>query len=337
MNLNLYTDNTSPDEPESDEFAPVIVTQSPRMHGLIATTRKIAKSTATVLLTGESGTGKELFAMLTHANSNRSRQPFVRVNCAALADNLIESELFGHERGAFTDAIERRIGRFESADQGTILLDEVTEIPLSTQAKLLRVLESNEYQRVGSNNILTSDTRVIATSNRDLRLEVKAGRFRLDLYHRLNVMPIRIPSLRERTEDIPLLVTYFVSQFRQENEIGIQGFCQKALLKLANYDWPGNVRELKNVVHRACLLTQSPLIDESCIAELSMTCEDEDTTIPVDWLNISLAEIEKRIILAAMNKYGSQRLVAETLGVSTRTLSNKMRSYRESDSDRKIA
>lgn len=316
---------------------PLIVTQSSKICDLIEKTKRIAKSSATVLLTGESGTGKELFARLAHYHSHRNEAAFVRVNCAALSENLVESELFGHERGAFTDAIEKRVGRFELAHQGTILLDEVTEIPLATQAKLLRVLESNEYQRVGGNDLLLSDARVIATSNRDLRHEVKEGRFRLDLYHRLNVMPLRIPSLRERSEDIPLLVTYFLSRYRLESAIPIQGFSHQAIRKLAHYAWPGNVRELRNVVHRACLLTQTPQIGDEVLADLTECNNVDDSPIPNDWLNSSLAEIEKKIILAAMERYGSQRLVAQTLGVSTRTLSNKMRSYRETDDVRESA
>ena len=308
---------------------PTLITQSSKIRVLTKLSTRVANSSASVLLTGESGTGKELFAQLIHHASHRSQNPFVRVNCAALPENLIESELFGHEKGSFTDAVQSRIGRFELADSGTLLLDEVTEIPLSTQAKLLRVLEESEFERVGSNDSIKSDVRIIATSNRDLRHEVDKGNFRLDLYHRLNVVQIEIPSLRERLIDVPLLAMHFVKRFQGENEIRIQGFTAAAMQTLSQHDWPGNVRELRNLVHRACILTTHPLIDVDCLETLQTNSRPiKPTSMPDQWLQTKLADIEKQIIIAALEKYGNKRIVAEKLGVSTRTLTNKMRIYR---------
>lgn len=308
-----------------------IITQSSAMRTLANTARRVAASSASVLLTGESGTGKELFAQLIHRFSKRAGHSYVRVNCAALPENLIESELFGHVRGSFTDAVETRVGRFEAAKGGTLLLDEISEIPISTQAKLLRVLEENQFERVGSNETIESNVRILATSNRDLVQETDKGRFRLDLFHRLNVIQLTIPSLRDRTMDIPLLAMHFVEKFKNENEINVRGFTKAAMVRLSQYDWPGNVRELRNVVHRACILTTRPLIDVSCLEPLqSNTRVEEKTGLPEMWLQTKLADIEKQIIVAAIDKYGNKRIVAEKLGVSTRTLTNKLRIYRES-------
>jgi DNA-binding NtrC family response regulator len=307
-----------------------LVTQSAKIRQLTKLATRIAKSSASVLLTGESGTGKELFAQLIHGSSHRSKKEFVRVNCAALPANLIESELFGHERGSFTDAVQTRIGRFELAHGGTLLLDEVSEIPVSTQAKLLRVLEEQEFERVGSNQTIQTDVRIVATSNRDLKEEVDKQNFRLDLYHRLNVIQIKIPSLRERSIDVPLLAMHFVNQFRKENEVRIQGFTSAAMQMLSQHDWPGNVRELRNLVHRACVLTTRAMIDVDCLESLNdAPAPVSSAPMPEQWLQTKLADIEKQIIVAAIHKYGNKRIVAEKLGVSTRTLSNKLRIYRE--------
>lgn len=319
-------------ENRTSTLAPDIVTQSVELRRITKMTCRIARSSASVLLTGESGTGKELFAQLIHQASRRADQPFVKVNCAALSENLIESELFGHKRGAFTDAIEGRMGRFELANGGTLLLDEISEVPPSTQVKLLRVLEESEFERVGSNETIKTDVRVIATSNRDLGAEVDAGNFRLDLFHRLSVIQIQVPALRDRSEDIPLLAMHFVSLFKDENEIEVRGFTKSAMQKLAQYSWPGNVRELRNVVHRACILTDRPLIDEHCIQHLEYSEPGEsETSLPDAWLETKLVDIEKQIILAAIGKYRNKRLVAEVLGVSPRTLTNKLRLYREAE------
>jgi DNA-binding NtrC family response regulator len=316
--------------PNMQPKPPTLISQSSKIRVLTKLSTRVANSSASVLLTGESGTGKELFAQLIHHASQRSKNPFVRVNCAALPESLIESELFGHEKGSFTDAAQARIGRFELAHGGTLLLDEVTEIPLSTQAKLLRVLEENEFERVGSNESIQADVRVIATSNRNLLREVDSGNFRLDLYHRLNVVQIEIPSLRERLIDVPLLAMHFVNRFQNENELRIQGFTAAAMQELSQHDWPGNVRELRNLVHRACILTTRPLIDVDCLDALkTQSAQRETASMPEQWLQTKLADIEKQIIIAALQKYGNKRVVAEKLGVSTRTLTNKLRIYRE--------
>ena len=314
-----------------------VVTQSASMRKLISQAIRAAGSTATVLLTGESGTGKELFARIVHEHSSRRSQELVRVNCAALPANLIESELFGHEKGAFTDAAQKRIGRFEHAEGGTLLLDEITEIPITTQAKLLRSLEENEFQRVGSNQTIRMDTRIVATSNRDILSEVVAGKFRLDLYHRLNVIELKIPALRERSFDIPLLVTHFIERFKSESQVAVKGFTNAAMRLLCEHQWPGNIRELRNTIHRASVLTDRRLIDANCLSHLSNPAQKPSTQlVPESWLSFRLDEIEKQIILASIAKFGSKRLAAEKLGVSPRTISNKLKNY-GSDSLEKVA
>ncbi|QDT11875.1 Transcriptional regulatory protein ZraR [Planctomycetes bacterium K23_9] len=326
--------------------------------------RRVGASNAPVLLTGESGTGKELFAQLVHDASQRAQASLVRVNCAALSRGLIESELFGHEKGAFTDAVQTRKGRFELARDGSLLLDEVSEVPTSTQCKLLRVLESNEFERVGSSQSLQHNVRIIASSNRDMAVEVQQGRFRLDLFHRINVVQLRIPPLRERKEDIPLLAMHFLERFKKEGAVVLKGFTRAALQRMANYHWPGNVRELRNVVHGACIFAEEAMIGEELLQldggdqpqpeeSSSADRESQETVagevsgnesgqddhglnhvgseLPEQWLRMRLADIERQIITAAIEHYGNRQMVAETLGVSPRTLTNKIRLYRESD------
>jgi Nif-specific regulatory protein len=220
----------------------------------------VAKSRATVLLTGESGTGKELVAKAIHVNSERGGKPFIRLSCASLPETLLESELFGHEKGAFTGAVARKEGRFELADGGTIFLDEVGEIPLGLQVKLLRVLQEREFERLGGKTTLKVDVRVVAATNRDLAREVREGKFREDLYYRLNVAPIHLPPLRERREDVPLLAHYFLARFAKENGKEIQGFSPEAMAFLSRHGWPGNVRELENAVERMVVMARGDLI-----------------------------------------------------------------------------
>lgn len=284
-----------------------------------------------MLLTGESGTGKELFAQLVHESSARAEQKLVCVNCAALPGTLIESELFGHEKGSFTDAVAQRKGRFETADQGSLFLDEISEVPFATQAKLLRVLENSEFERVGSSETIRHNVRVIAASNRALKQQVKEGHFRLDLYHRLNIIELRIPALRERREDLPLLAMHFLKQFHAECAQPISGFTKCALQAMNRYDWPGNVRELRNVIHRACILADDAWITAKDLELGDDEVSDSKTTpeVPENWLDMELADIERHVILASIAKHGNQRVVAETLGVSARTLTNKMRRYRQ--------
>ena len=305
-----------------------LVFQSKIMHDLVTQAQQFAQSNATVLLNGESGTGKELFAKLVHESSPRCQQRFVRVNCAALSENLLESELFGHERGAFTGAQERRIGRFEWAHGGTILLDEVSEIPVQLQAKLLRVLEENELQRVGSNLDQQIDVRVIATSNRDLAREVAEGNFREDLFHRLNVLQLSLPSLRRRPEDIALLAKQFLRQFADESSHGLRSISPNAIKQLETYSWPGNVRQLRNAIHRACVLAQGKTI----FPENLHLAEERTANIPAWLLEKSLDEVEKMVILANLERFkGNKTAAASHLGVSARTLSNKMKLYKQQE------
>jgi two-component system response regulator HydG/two-component system response regulator AtoC len=281
-------------------------------------------SSAPVLVTGESGTGKEVIARLIHNWSAQASRRYVRVNCAALSETLIESELFGHERGAFTGASEERVGRFEWAGKGTLLLDEISEIPPSLQAKLLRVLEEEEFQRVGSNRSLPMEARIIATSNRDPLDEVAAGRFREDLYYRLNVLQIHIPPLRERREDIPLLVEYFVRQFGQEGYAGVSAVHPAAMQQLCNYTWPGNVRQLRNIVRRLCILSRAAVIRADDLPELVARPQPESTS--VDFYQMTLRDVERRLIKASLRRFsGNRTAAAQHLGVTPRTLFNRLR------------
>jgi len=215
---------------------------------------RVAKTDSSVLITGESGTGKELFAEQIHLRSPRNRAPFVRVNCAAIPEGLLESELFGHVRGAFTGSVTNRKGRFEMADGGTIFLDEIGDMPLALQAKLLRVIQEKEFEKVGSDNTITVDTRILAATNRNIKTMTDKGEFRNDLYYRLNVVPLHVPPLRQRTEDIPELARFFMTKYMRQNKKDILGFSHDALNAILTYSWPGNIRELENCVERACVI-----------------------------------------------------------------------------------
>ena len=250
-----------------------IVGTSPALQAVLAQVAKVAISDSTVLVTGETGTGKELIARAIHRRSPRSNRAFVSVNCAAIPRDLIASELFGHEKGAFTGATQRRLGRFESADGGTIFLDEVGELPLETQISLLRVLQEREFQRVGSNQSLQIDVRVVAATNRNLEAAIVAGGFREDLFYRLNVFPIEVPPLRQRREDIPLLVEYFVDRFAGKAGKKITGIDKRSMELLQTYAWPGNIRELQNVIERSVIVcdTENLSVDESWLGHATRT------------------------------------------------------------------
>jgi formate hydrogenlyase transcriptional activator len=241
-----------------------IVGSSKPIRELLKQVEKVARLNSTVLILGKTGTGKELVARAVHRRSKRADRPFIRVNCAAIPQSLIASELFGHEKGAFTGAVQRRVGRFEAANGGTLFLDEVGELPMETQIALLRVLQEKEVERVGSNHPISLDVRVIAATNRDLRAAVAAGTFRSDLFYRLNVFPIKVPSLRERVEDIPLLVQYFVARYSKQSGKTIRHIGKQTLEHLRSYHWPGNIRELQNVVERALVLSETDtfVVDE---------------------------------------------------------------------------
>ena len=322
--------------------APKIVARSPLTQDVLRSASRIARSKGTVLITGESGTGKERIAHYIHQNSPRREGAFVRVNCAALSENLLESELFGHERGAFTGAHRLRPGRFELADGGTILLDELGEISPALQAKLLRVLEEEEFERVGGNTTLSVDVRVIATTNRDLPREIAAGSFREDLYYRLHVLPISMPPLRERREDIVPLAEHFLAHYARQNGISVPALGQEAIDQLVEWHWPGNVRELENVVQRAVILLQGESIQPEDLSfgpagkpgEVVGREEPEEITDPEKDLsnrlaNLPVADIERIAILATLECTGGNKTeAARRLGLTARTLSNKIKIWK---------
>lgn len=293
----------------------------------------VAPTEATVLITGESGTGKELVARALHEGSARAARPLVTVNCAALAENLLESELFGHEKGSFTGADRRREGRFMQANGGTLFLDEIGEMPLPLQAKLLRALQQREVQRVGSDTPITVDVRVLAATNRDLRREAAEKRFREDLYFRLNVISIEVPSLCRRSEDIPLLAAHFLQRFAERNRKNIKGFAPQALDSMLRYSWPGNVRELENAVERAVILCNGDLITGRELPASVVDSPAAATTAAAPEGDISLAglsldTVERRAIEETLRQTGDNKSeAARRLGITRATLHNKLRKY----------
>ncbi len=318
-------------EKVSSPEVPEIVAESPKMKEVLVLARKVAESEATVLILGESGTGKEVLGGLIHRLSARRAQPFLKLNCAAIPEGLLESELFGHERGAFTGADKTKLGLFEIAHQGTIFLDEIGDLSLPLQAKLLRVLQEGTFRRVGGLKEIKVDVRVIAATNRDLEQMVKEGSFREDLYWRLNVVTLRLPPLRERREDIIPLARFFLDKFNQKHGKRIKGFSKEALEALLSYHFPGNVRELENIVERAVILAEEKLITredlpsflkgESSLGELSDLLE----SLP---LPEAVALLEKRRIKEAMQKAGGIKArAAELLGISERVLRYKLEKY----------
>jgi len=306
-----------------------IITGDPGMRSIKALAGKIAPSNATVFIQGESGTGKELFARYVHNHSGRKDNPFVALNCAALPETLLESELFGYEKGAFTGAVRNREGKFELAHTGTLLLDEVTEIPLHLQAKLLRVLQKGEVDRLGGKYPVPVDVRVIATTNIRIEEQVREGKFRKDLYYRLNVIPLRIPPLRERPGDIVPLAESFLARYSAENGGKIRSFAHESLKRLEDYSWPGNVRELQNVVQRAVLISDSPVLSpEYVILDQGF---EECSAQPSGLSLMPLCDVEKIMIEKALSTFdGNRTRAAEILGISVRTLRNKLAEYRES-------
>jgi len=303
-----------------------IVGESPRMKTLLELVEQVAKSRASVLIVGESGTGKELIAEAIHRASPRAKAPLVRLNCAALAEGLLESELFGHEKGAFTGAVARREGRFKQADQGTLFLDEVSEIPAATQVKLLRFLQERAFERVGGNETLHVDVRIIAATNRDLAALIAEGRFREDLFYRLNVVSLEIPPLRARASDVPALAMFFLSRYAEENGKRIEGFDDEALGSLRDYRWPGNVRELENVIERAVVLC-----DESRVARRHLPANiapKEEPDGPPRIPGSSIDDIERFAILKTLEMCGgSTSKAAAVLGISSRKIQYKLHEY----------
>lgn len=319
-----------------DAPAEELIGRSPAMIEVFKQIGKFADTDYTVLIVGETGTGKELVAGALHRNSRRRNGPFVRINCAAIPENLLESELFGYEKGAFTGAVSRKIGKFELAEGGTLFLDEIGELPLSMQAKLLRVLQVKEFERVGGTKTIKLNARIIAATNRDLVRMVKEGTFREDLYYRLNVVTIHVPPLRERKEDIPLLAEHFLRRAAAELGKAVQGFSPEAIKLLEAYDWPGNVRELRNVCERAVVLAQGPLVLPE---DLPLTLrQPEELGLGEGEIELrlrsgqTLAEIlhdvERTVILKALREHNYNRTrTAQALGISRRTLHLKLKEY----------
>lgn len=305
-----------------------IIGSSLAMRKVLDMARIVAPTEATVLITGESGTGKELFAKAIHVNSERAKGPLVTVNCAALTETLLESELFGHEKGTFTGADRQRNGRFMQADTGTIFLDEVGEIPLQMQAKILRTIQEREIQRLGSDEVLHVDVRIVAATNRNLEEDVKIGKFREDLYYRLNVMNIHIPPLRDRAEDIPLLAHYFLQKYVQKNRKDLKGFTPAAMAMLAKAKWPGNVRELENVIERAVILAVSPYLSEKDLPPSMLVGGNNENRPGFDLGGKPLEEIESQAIFATLEQtQGNKSEAAKLLNITRTTLNSKLKKY----------
>ncbi|MCB0390671.1 MAG: sigma 54-interacting transcriptional regulator [Bdellovibrionales bacterium] len=304
----------------------LIQTSDAKMRELLKVVDNIACSKASVLIQGESGTGKELFARYIHSKSQRTTKPFFAINCAALPDNLLESELFGYEKGAFTGADKRKIGSFEAAHGSTFLLDEISEMPLLLQAKLLRVLQESEVTRLGSTTPVSIDVRVLATSNRDLGKMVEQGEFREDLYYRLNVIPLFIPPLRSRPRDLELLANYFVEMICLENNLPRKNLSEEALNKIKSWKWPGNVRELQNVMERSVLMS---INTEITAGDLLIKNYKKDENEFYFKPGLTVAEAEKRLIMKTLDYTQQNRTqAAQLLGISIRTLRNKLREYK---------
>lgn len=314
MQLDLFSDANNP-----------IIAVSEKMLKIVEDIEKIAKSSANVFISGESGTGKEVIAKLIHAFSKRKQNPFIRVNCAALPDTLIESEFFGHEKGAFTGAMGRRLGRFELAHLGTLLLDEVSEIPLHLQAKLLRAVQEQEFERLGGMSSIKVDVRLISTSNRVMKSAIEEKSFREDLYYRLNVIPIHLPPLRERKEDILPLAIHFLKKFCAQNQIEEKTFSTEAKEKLLDYSWPGNIRELSNTMEHLAAMNLNAQIESQ---DITLDLKNPSKEVPDLQPGTPLKELEKVHILNTLKSMQNNKsLTAKALGITTRTLRNKLKEY----------
>ncbi len=303
-----------------------IIGKSQKMVELMDTVSQVAPTKASVLITGESGVGKELVADAIHELSNRSKGPFIKVHCAALTASLLESELFGHEKGSFTGAVKEKKGRFELADGGTIFLDEIGEIDAQTQVKLLRVLQEKQFERVGGEKSISVDVRIVCATNRDLPKEIEKGNFREDLYYRLNVVHLEVPPLKDRKDDIPLLMTSFLQQFNQENGRSIEAFSNQAKRALLAYEWPGNIRELRNCIESAVVLARTSVIEiEDLPAHIGKAQNTSNVSLEV---GITLAEAEKQLIISTLASCaGNKTKAAEVLGIGRKTLHRKLQEY----------
>jgi DNA-binding NtrC family response regulator len=331
--IALGQENRELKEQLRDKFkVDFIISTSRQMGEALNLVGRVAQSQATVLILGESGTGKELIARAIHYSSLRADKPLIKVNCAALPDNLLESELFGHEKGAFTGAVARRIGRFEQADHGSIFLDEIGDLSPSLQMKLLRVLQEKEFERLGSNQIIKSDVRIIAATHRNLEEAIRQGTFREDLYYRLNVVTISLPPLRERKEDIPPLVEHFLKKYNRENRKNVTSLSREVRDLLMNYQYPGNVRELENIIERAVVLCRGETLT---IQDLPLNLRESKVEAALEGARQSgnlpgaLEEIERRMISSALERSsGVQTKASADLGISERVLRYKMKKYK---------
>ncbi len=322
------------ERPESEGYR--IIGQTEKMHQIYQIIDKVADTPSSVLITGESGTGKELVAAALHHKSARAKRPFIKINCAAIPRELVESELFGHEKGSFTGAVATKPGRFELAHGGTLFLDEIAEIPVEMQVKLLRALQESEFERVGGLRTIKVDVRLIAATNRDLPKEVESGRFREDLFYRLNVVPIRLPPLRERREDIPLLLKHFLDKTSKRLKRKIEDISAEARLCLVNHDWPGNIRELENVVERSILFADGNQIEAANLPEELRrsnkanppTADLAEDASMKDIVRQATAKIENDLIVKALAAtQGNVTRAAKNLGISRKSLQNKMKDF----------
>jgi DNA-binding NtrC family response regulator len=322
---SLKSENRRLREAMSDRYKIVGASMSA---GLLKTVAEVAGSNSTVMITGESGTGKELLAQAIHAQSRRSALPFVKINCAAIPESLIESELFGHEKGAYTGAIKTRMGKFELANGGTLLLDEIGEMPIYAQSKLLRVLQEREITKIGGSDEVAIDVRIVCTTNRNLQEEVKKGTFREDLYYRLNVIPLEVPPLRERMADIEALSHHFISKYNKENGFTVTGMKPEALARVKSHGWPGNIRELENVIQRAVVFAKTQDIG---LEHLRLDGSGQKVVATDSGLSagMSVAEAERLLIIKTLDACGDNRTkAAEMLNISIRTLRNKLHEYK---------
>ena len=303
-----------------------IVGKSTKMLKIMELVEQVAQTRASVLITGESGVGKELIADAIHELSNRSKEPYVKVHCAALSESLLESELFGHEKGSFTGAVSQKRGRFELADKGTIFLDEIGEINSQIQIKLLRVLQEKSFERVGGEKTIHVDARVVSATNRNLKQEIEQGRFREDLFYRLNVVNIEVPPLRDRKEDIPLFISAFLKEFNEENGKQIEGYTLKARSALYNYSWPGNIRELRNCIESAVVLAKGQIIDVDDLPQ-AVTDSTIENSVRLP-LGITMETAEKEVIAATLHYCaGNKSKTADVLGIGRKTLHRKIQEY----------
>lgn len=316
-----------------------MISDDPAIRSVLEMADQVAPSNASILISGDSGTGKELMARYIHQKSLRKNGPYISLNCAAIPENLLESELFGHEKGAFTGAVGRRIGKFEEATGGTLFLDEISEMDINLQAKLLRAIQEKEIDRIGSNKPVKVDIRLIATTNRDLEKEVKAGTFRQDLYFRLNVINLVLPPLRDRKSDIPKLAKFFIEKYATQNGVPVKALSEGALDKLLNHSWPGNIRELENIMHRAVLIGRGDQIGpeaigvghENIVSNAAQSVQQNNAgpqTAADQLVGKTVAEVEKDLIVKTLDKcLGNRTHAANILGISIRTLRNKLKQY----------